>query len=346
LSEPARVHDLGAGCYAYVQGDGSWGWSNAGLVTDGGAALLVDTLYDLKLTRRMLDAFRAATPTASNIETVVNTHGNGDHWYGNQLLKGATIVATRAAAEEMAEVPPAKMATTLRTARTLSRLPWPLGAIPAGRGLASLRQLGHFLMERFGAFEFEDIALALPTSTFSGAMTCRVGEKEVRLIEVGPAHTRGDLLACVPAARVVFAGDILFHGGHPIVWAGPVRNWIRALDLILDMDVDVVVPGHGPLADKAAVRAEKRYLEHVAAEARKGFDAGKSVLRTAQDMDLGEFAGWGEGERIVANVDALYREFRGGGPAPHPRTVAAMMAKMAVARRGPTAAGSPGGNRS
>jgi glyoxylase-like metal-dependent hydrolase (beta-lactamase superfamily II) len=334
----AGVRDLGGGCYAYLQPDGSWGWSNAGLVTGGGEALLVDTLYDLKLTRRMLEAFQSANAAASRIATVVNTHGNGDHCYGNELVKGAAIIATRAAAAEMAELPPARMARNVRMSGLLARLPWPLGAIPAGRGLTSLKEAGRFMSERFGRFEFAGIAFTPPTETFSGTSIRQVGGKEVRLIEVGPAHTRGDLIVHVPHARVVFAGDILFHCGHPIVWAGPFRNWTRACDLILEMDVDVVVPGHGPLADKAAVREQKRYLEYVAAEARKRFEAGMPVVEAALDIALDEFEGWGDAERIVANVEALYRELRGDTSAPSPRTLLAMMATVAASRRKPSAA--------
>src|SRR5438445_5970841 len=75
------LHDLGNGCYAYLQPDGSWGWSNAGLIVDHGASssMLVDTLFDLKLTREMLATMRKAERAASNIGTVVNTHSNGDH---------------------------------------------------------------------------------------------------------------------------------------------------------------------------------------------------------------------------------------------------------------------------
>src|SRR5579885_3409535 len=95
------LHDLGNSVYAYLQPDGSWGWSNAGLITDGGQSLLVDTLFDLKLTREMLDAMRRATPAAARIGTLLNTHSNGDHTYGNQLVEGAEIVASSACAEEM-----------------------------------------------------------------------------------------------------------------------------------------------------------------------------------------------------------------------------------------------------
>lgn len=77
-----QLIEVAEGTLAYVQRDGSWGYSNAGLVTSRGDALLVDTLYDLDLTRRMLDAMRRRTPAADNIETVVNTHANGDHCWG------------------------------------------------------------------------------------------------------------------------------------------------------------------------------------------------------------------------------------------------------------------------
>ena len=90
------LHELGPGSYAWLQPDGSWGWSNAGLVVDGEESLLVDTLFDLPLTRAMLDAMRDAVPAARSIDVLVNTHANGDHCFGNELVEGAVIVASRA----------------------------------------------------------------------------------------------------------------------------------------------------------------------------------------------------------------------------------------------------------
>ena len=58
------LHDVGNGCHAYLQPDGGWGWSNAGLIVDGDKSLLVDTLFDLKLTREMLATMRDAVPAA------------------------------------------------------------------------------------------------------------------------------------------------------------------------------------------------------------------------------------------------------------------------------------------
>jgi len=100
------LQEVGEGLYAYLQPDGGWGWSNAGLIADGDSTLLVDTLYDLALTEQMLQSMRDAVPAAARIDTLVNTHANGDHCYGNQLLAGARIVASERTVEQMTELPP------------------------------------------------------------------------------------------------------------------------------------------------------------------------------------------------------------------------------------------------
>ena len=80
------LHDLGNGCYGYLQPDGGWGLSNAGLIEDQGDTLLVDTLMDLPLTREMLDAMRQAVPAAQTIGTLLNTHSNPAHTRGDVVV--------------------------------------------------------------------------------------------------------------------------------------------------------------------------------------------------------------------------------------------------------------------
>lgn len=320
MSDERGLREVGDGCFAYLQPNGSWGWNNAGLICDGEASLLVDTLYDLRLTGQMLETMRAAVPAAKRIGTVVNTHANGDHCYGNQLVRDAEIVASRRGAAEMSEVPPALMAKL----RKIARLSMRLGPVGRGMGwmadklgielLASVIEAGPFVLEIFGPFEYEGIELVLPTRTFDDALTLTVGNKRVELIEVGPAHTKGDVIVHVPGDRVVFTGDILFVGGHPIVWEGPVSNWIAACERIEAMDVDAIVPGHGPMTDKVGVRRVREYLEYVSAQSKARYDAGMSAYEAAKDIDLRDFEEWKDRERIVVNVDTLYREFAGKGP--------------------------------
>jgi glyoxylase-like metal-dependent hydrolase (beta-lactamase superfamily II) len=108
---------------------------------------------------------------------------------------------------------------------------------------------------------------------------------------------------------VVFTGDILFHGGHPVVWAGPVANWVAACDRLMALGAETVVPGHGPLAGNGAVADLKGYLEYLTKESRIRHEGGMTPLEAARDIDMSAYAGWGESERLVVNIHALYRDF-------------------------------------
>jgi cyclase len=315
MSYVKGLQEVGDGLYAYLQPDGSWGWSNAGLVVDGDRTLLVDTLYDLALTEQMLQTMRKAVPAVVQIDTLVNTHANGDHCYGNQLVDGARIVASERTAAEMGELPPAVMAALLEQAPALG-------------------ELGAFFLECFGAFDFKGIELALPHDTFTGELSLKVGDRELTLIEVGPAHTRGDTLVHVVADRVLFTGDILFSQAHPIAWAGPVSNWIAACDRILAMDVEVIVPGHGPLADLDAVRELRAYFEYLYVEARTCHAQGMTPLQAARSISLQRWADWGERERLVVNIANIYGELSGDQEPLNPLTAFEQMAELARSLEG------------
>ena len=235
----------------------------------------------------MLDGFARAS--TAKIGTLVNTHHNGDHCYGNGCLD-CEIVATVGAAEAMKHETPRGLAQFMKAA--------------PGLGVT-----GEYLVHCFGDFDFENCSVRAPDTTFTGRASRMVGAKRVDLFEVGPAHTGGDALVHVPADRTLFTGDIMFIDGHPILWAGPVANWIEACEMIEAMDVETIVPGHGPVTDKKGVARVKDYLVYIRDAARARYDAGMGALEAARSIALDDFAGWGDAERIAVNTATLYREF-------------------------------------
>jgi glyoxylase-like metal-dependent hydrolase (beta-lactamase superfamily II) len=305
------LHELGDGLFAYLQPDGGWGWSNAGLITAGGTSLLVDTLYDLRLTTEMLDAM-APVLSGNPLDAAVNTHSNPDHCFGNELLPAAAeIYASAASAAEMGELSPEL-----------------LHGIKSAPGLPP--EFADFIQHAFGPFDFEGITLRPPSQTFSGQLSLNVGDREVRLIELGPAHTGGDTVVFVPDASTVFTGDLLFIDGTPIVWAS-LSNWITACDRILSLEASVLVPGHGPVTDASGVRDVRRYLTFIRDAARERFEAGMDAAAAADDIDISDFADWGDPERIAANVVAAYRELDPSRPASSPAELLMEMARWRAA---------------
>jgi cyclase len=96
------------------------------------------------------------------------------------------------------------------------------------------------------------------------------------------------------------------------VWAGPLANWVAACDLILGLDVEAIIPGHGPLTDKAGVAAVRDYLQTVDQQATARFHAGVDAFDAAREIaaELGadpSFRDWGEAGRIAVNVETVYR---------------------------------------
>lgn len=287
------LHEIGRDCWAWLQPDGGWGWTNAGLITDGEHSLLVDTLYDLKMTSEMLAAMRDASMAARHIDILVNSHADGDHTYGNQLVRDARIIASRATANEFFSVTPEKARGIIANADVL------------GEGA---QYLAGWMRDH--RFDFEGVTLVPPTETYDRELALKVGDKDVRLFNVGPAHTAGDTLVYSVQDRVVYVADILFMGVHPAIWEGSIDGWLSACDLILSLDVDIVVPGHGPLTDKEGVRLFKVYLETLRGEARRRFDAGLSVEEAAADIEMAPpFDAWLLPERIVGSVNFLFRQW-------------------------------------
>jgi cyclase len=296
------LHEVAHGVLAWLQPNGDWGESNAAVVVGRGEALMIDTLWTPALTQRMLDA--VAGRVQAPIRTVVNTHSDGDHVWGNQLVADAQIVSTRAAARIIREEAPRPLARMRMLAPVLRRIP-------------RTAALGAYMAWMLGPHDFSEVTVTPPKREFEGSLELRVGGREVRLQEVGPAHTSGDLIVHVPDARVVIAGDVMFADVHPVMWAGPTSNWIAALDRILALEPAVVLPGHGPAGGPAPVQALRDYLAWLEPAALTRLGSGESpraiatALARSSEFRDAPWGGWSGPERMVITIATIDRHRRG-----------------------------------
>lgn len=299
------LYKLNENTYAWMVPNGSWGEANAGLIIGESSSMLVDTLWDPHYTKTMLAAM-APYVQQQAISYVVNTHSDGDHCWGNECFPDAEIIATAACATACAHHTPEALLKLYGLGGLLKKLP-----------LRRFKKIGQWLQQMQAPYDFASVNLTLPNVTFSGEKIIDLGDKKVVLKEVGPAHTPGDLLVYVPDDKILFSGDILFIGSTPVIWAGPIANWIKVLDDILAMDVEIIVPGHGPITNKEGVQQVKSYWEFVSAQIKEYYAKGIKYWKAAEAIINSDefhrlsFANWDSPERMVTNCYTEYRHLQG-----------------------------------
>lgn len=218
--------------YSYVDIKGatpqnSFG-ANAGIIVGKDGIVVIDTLVSAKEAKRFIADIKKVSDKP--IKYVVNTHYHLDHSFGNAEFEklGAVIIShTKDEQNSRKNGEP-----TLKDAKA------------------------------FGLTEndMEGTVLSYPSLTFNDKMEINFGDQKIELIYPGSSHTSGSIIVNLPDKKILFAGDALFTGYHPFIAEGDIKSWDKALDYIMKMDVETIIPGHGPISNKKDVTDMKSYL--------------------------------------------------------------------------------------
>lgn len=279
--------ELGDGLYAYLQWDGGWGISNAGFLDGGDGLLVIDALMVPSMARNFVGAMRDVS--SAPFRQLINTHMHGDHTNGNQYIEGAEIIGHAMCRQEMLDAEEARIGAQAQ------RQPGDRGPRPAWIQDDWWEELG-------------EVRSTPPTTTFSDRMTLHYGDTEVQLLHHGPAHTLGDSLVYFPQSKTLFSGDLAFFYAMPLC-RGDMANWVRTCDLIAGMDIERIVPGHGPIGGKRELQDMQEYLAFMVEETRKRYEEGMTAEQAAASIDIGDWARWPESERKEMNIAGMYQQW-------------------------------------
>jgi cyclase len=289
--------------YAWMVPNGSWGETNIGLIQCGNTSVLIDTCWDIRYTQEMLSACQSITATAP-IDVVINTHADGDHCWGNQLFKQRQIIASQACIDQMHHYKPKALHALKQAGAALRYVP-----------VCGANHFGHYMHHMFKPYDFANVCITPASHGFSQQKTISPGGVDMVISEIGPGHSDGDAVVHVPSRRVAFTGDLLFIGCTPVMWAGPVASLINGLTYVQQLDVDVLVPGHGPLASKADVQHLIDYWDFTQSQVHQRFRQGMTPFESAKDILFHPdfltrpWAQWDSPERLLTNATTLYREW-------------------------------------
>lgn len=307
---------LAPGVHAWVHPVGEWGLSNAVLVQGRGTAALIDTQWDEPMTHWMLDC----APEHEPIQTLIYTHPDGDHIWGGAALGGLQeVLGSKALAEHFAEESPGRLALLARVASLpaktpLLRAPGPLGL------LSELQLLTRYVDVLLGGWEFGAVRAVAPTATFIGRAEREIGGRELVVHEAGPIHSASDSWVHLPGDGILVAGDLMFIGVIPVMWAGSCGAWVQALDAMLAVKPARVVPGHGRVGDASDLQTLRDHFSWLAERVDAGHRRGdrataitESAIADARDRDL-PWASWHGPERMHFSVVSELRHLAGGKP--------------------------------
>jgi cyclase len=230
---------------------------NPSYVTTNDGVVVIDTP---QLPTRAV-AMRQEAESHGPIRYLINTEHHVDHIFGNYFFKGAGTVVNHQGLYDNFMVP----------GRDLDPFEYAREAIPTDDP------------DGAAIFPERDVYYADPnkgTIIFTGDLTLRVGDHTFRLLHT-PGHTPGQLAVHVPEERVVFTGDTVFNECQTWLMTSNVEQWLEALDLIKALDVDHLIPGHGPVTTTRYLDTQRAVLLEwkaaVAAAVARGWTRGETV---------------------------------------------------------------------
>ena len=277
-----ELKQLAPNVYAYVQEGGpgipSAGVSNMGMIAGPDFLWGIDGALGPIPAKGFVTAAHQAT--GKRFGRLLLTHHHGDHTGGLQFFDGAEVWSHPYCRDEVLKA----VAGT------------PKQWTPAPNGVADVA---------------EPRKLVVPMLTFKDDMTVFVGDTEVQFRFAGTCHTWGDMMAYLPKQKILFAGDVAFFYVAPYANNSYIGKWLDTCDQIANWDVDVIVPGHGPIGGKKELAMMADYFRVLGVEARKRYDKKMSAGAAAAEIRLGQFDNWLGPERLIMDVVRWYAEWDG-----------------------------------
>ncbi len=150
---------------------------------------------------------------------------------------------------------------------------------------------------------FEDLTITYPNIVFLEKMVLYCSP-EIVLTRLG-GHTEGSITVYIPDERILFAGDLIFEGSHPYLGDADIQEWINALKVLLQWDIQKVVPGHGVVCDKKELKKHVDYLT-IFYENLTELKEKYSKDELCENPDLLKLPEMNGRERIARNIEAQY----------------------------------------
>ena len=306
--EPESTHfkiiRLTDGVYAAIHSIGGQAICNAGIVDLGDKTIVFDTFLSLKAAMDL--KMIADEITSHPVNYLIDSHTHNDHIRGNQVFKPkSSIISTSATRTDIANNEPNQIKQEADYApKSLAKLE---KDIQFATDKTQLRELNMWLGYYQAIVESHPLQIVtLPDITFENSLTISGSTRRVELIELG-GHTRSDIAMYLPEDKIVFTGDLVFIGCHPYLADGNTQTLLSSLKVLNDMDIEKVVPGHGPVGTKDDILRMMDYVEMAYNLSKIFMEKGKTIDEVSNIKIPEPFDSWYFPNFFTMNMKFLYK---------------------------------------
>ena len=225
---------------------------NAGFIVTNDGVIVIDASWTYYSALTILGYIKAVSGDKP-IKYLIWTEHHSDHIFGSIVFvrEGAKIIAHRNAYEHLKEIGGIKGYVEVMKERV-------------NKEYRELVKMGYDI----GSVMFKGIEDVWPDILIDSEYILKLGNIEIKLIPT-PGHTPSNIVIYIPKYKVLFAGDTIYSSYPPntrFATLELIREWIKALDYLHTLDIEIIIPGHGPLCNKDEIKRNKSILEKIVRE--------------------------------------------------------------------------------
>ena len=300
-----RLEQLADGVFAALSTDPRWATSNAGFVNLGNRTLVFDSFASPKAAQELRLA--AEQETGHPVRWVINSHFHGDHVRGNQVFTPQASVVASAATRQLIANSAERIELALKTwPQTILDLQEQADKESDAEKRQSLREQIEGMETQLSVFA--TLRLPLPQLTFEHRLTFHGSRRTAIVIAFDGGHTDSDSILWLPQDHILFAGDLLFCGGHPWVGDGDPLRWKEILERMESLEPTAIVPGHGPMATIPDLASLRRYLTDIDDLLQNAIQTGLSKEEVEKLPVPAPYAGLGQEGMYRWSLTRLYEK--------------------------------------
>lgn len=302
LSPYFHLERIAEGVWAAIVARGTGAWGNAGIVALGDKTLVFDTFLTPAAARDLRAA--AESLTGQPVSYVINSHYHMDHIHGNAVFSDAAIIATEQTRERIAT----RAAELIAQARAHPEYPASFDAQIARAATPELRADLAVTQAEYRALHaaLPELTLRPPDITFERRLALHGTVRAAEVLSYGGGHTSSDAFLLLPVERIAFLGDLLGVRMHPSFGQANLEQWDAILEMIEALDIQTVVPGHGPVGTLADVATLRQYLSDMEILVSEAIVRGESAEEIAELTPPARYADWGARGIHADNLRHLY----------------------------------------